>query len=81
MNKARWILALVLAACVSPAFAGRCPMDMQQIDAALAANPKLSAEQLAEVKELRAEGEAQHNAGDHAKSVETLAKAKAILGI
>jgi hypothetical protein len=56
-------------------------MDMQQIDAALAANPKLSAEQLAEVKKLRAEGEAQHNAGDHAKSVDTLAKAKAILGI
>jgi hypothetical protein len=56
-------------------------MDMQQIDAALAANPKLSAEQLAEVKKLRAEGEAQHTAGDHAKSVETLGKARAILGI
>jgi hypothetical protein len=81
MNTARWILALALATCVSPAFAMRCPMDMQQIDAALAANPKLSAEQLAEVKKLRAEGEAQHNAGDHAKSVDTLAKAKAILGI
>lgn len=57
------------------------PVDMQQIDAALAAHPKLSAEQLAEVKKLRAEGEAQHNAGDHAASVETLAKAKKILGI
>lgn len=81
MNKAKWILVLALAACVPSAFAMRCPMDMQQIDAALAANPKLSAEQLAEVKKLRAEGEAQHNGGDHAKSVETLAKAKAILGI
>jgi hypothetical protein len=81
MNKAKWILALALAACVPSAFAMHCPMDMQQIDAALAANPKLTAEQLAEVKKLRAEGEAQHNTGDHAKSVETLAKAKAILGI
>ena len=81
MRTARWILALALAVCVSPAFAGRCPMDMQQIDAALAANPTLSAEQLAEVKKLRAEGDAQHTAGDHAKSVETLGKARAILGI
>ena len=82
MNTARWVLALALAVGASTAaFANHCPVDMQQIDAALAANPKLSAEQLAEVKKLRAEGEAQHNSGDHAKSVETLAKAKAILGI
>jgi len=82
MNTARWVLALALAVGASTAaFANHCPVDMQQIDAALAANPKLSAEQLAEVKKLRAEGEAQHNGGDHAKSVETLAKAKAILGI
>ena len=82
MNTARWVLALALAVGASTAaFANHCPVDMQQIDAALAANPKLSAEQLAEVKKLRADGEAQHNAGDHAKSVETLGKAKAILGI
>jgi hypothetical protein len=81
MKTARWILAFALAAGSSAALANHCPIDMQQIDAALAANPKLSAEQLAEVKKLRAEGEAEHNAGDHAKSVETLAKAKAILGI
>jgi len=82
MNTARWVLALALAVGASTAaFANHCPVDMQQIDAALAANPKLSAEQLAEVKKLRADGEAQHNAGDHAKSVETLAKAKSILGI
>ena len=81
MNTARWILALVLAVGASTAFANHCPVDMQQIDAALATNPKLSAEQLAEVKKLRADGEAQHKAGDHAKSVETLGKAKAILGI
>ena len=55
MNTARWVLALALAVGASTAaFANHCPVDMQQIDAALAANPKLSAEQLAEVKKLRA---------------------------
>jgi hypothetical protein len=81
MKTARWILAFALAVGASTAFAAHCPADMAQIDAALAANPKLSAEQLAEVKKLRAEGEAQHNSGDHTRSVETLGKAKAILGI
>ena len=46
-----------------------------------AANPKLSAEQLAEVKKLRAEGEAFHKAGKHQESVATLGKAKTLLGI
>jgi hypothetical protein len=36
---------------------------------------------MAQVKELRALGEKQHQAGDHAASIETLAKAKALLGI
>ena len=75
------LLAVVLAFATATAMAAHCPMDMKQIDAALAENPKLSAEQLAEVKKLRAEGEAQHQAGNHAKSVETLGKAKKILGI
>ena len=62
MDTARWVLALALAVGASTAaLANHCPVDMQQIDAALAANSKLSAEQLAEVKKLRAEGEAQHN--------------------
>ncbi|WP_429166822.1 hypothetical protein [Aeromonas rivipollensis] len=59
----------------------RCPMDMKKIDDALATNPALSAEKLAEVKQLRAEGETLHNAGKHQESVDTLAKAMAILGI
>lgn len=58
-----------------------CPMDMKKIDDALAAGPALSAEQLAEVKQLRADGETLHNAGKHQESVDTLAKAMAILGI
>lgn len=71
--------ALTLAAGAANAF--HCPLDMKAIDEALAKKPNLSAQQLAEVKKLRAEGEALHNAGKHKESVETLGKAKSILGI
>ena len=71
--------ALFLAA--GPALAGQCPADMAKIDEALAASPDLTAEQLAEVEQLRAEGEAQHAAEQHQESVDTLAQAKTILGI
>jgi hypothetical protein len=63
------------------AFAFHCPQDMKKIDDALAANPKLSAEQMAEVKKYRAEGEDLHKAGKHAESIATLEKAEKILGI
>ncbi len=75
------LLAAMLSALAAPALAGHCPMDMKQIDTALAAQPKLTDEQLAEVKKYRAEGEALHKAGKHQESVESLGKAKAILGI
>jgi cell fate (sporulation/competence/biofilm development) regulator YmcA (YheA/YmcA/DUF963 family) len=75
------LLATLLAAVSTVAFAGHCPLDMKQIDEALSANPKLTTEQMAEVKKYRAEGEAFHKAGKHQESVETLAKAKAILKI
>ncbi|NWG45014.1 MAG: hypothetical protein HXY25_00505 [Alphaproteobacteria bacterium] len=75
-------LALGLAAgAAAPAFAMHCPADMKQIDAALAAGPELTEEQLARVKELRAEGEALHKAGNHKGSVEKLGEAKKILGL
>lgn len=73
------IVAGLLAA--APAFAFHCPADMAEIDAALAKNPKLSAQELADVKKLRAEGEALHKAGKHQESLDTLAKAKKILKI
>lgn len=64
-----------------PAFAGQCPADMAEIDQALAGEPNLSEEEMAQVQELREEGERLHEEGQHAESVETLAEAKAILGI
>src|SRR5262245_45386312 len=63
------------------AFANQCPVMMKAIDEGLAKNPQLTAEQLAEVKELRAQGETLHNEGAHAESMEALKKAEAILGI
>ncbi|SFO40182.1 hypothetical protein SAMN04487859_14112 [Roseovarius lutimaris] len=76
-------LTLATALCLmsAPAFAFHCPMDMGEIDAALAEGTTLSEAQLSEVQSLRAEGETLHNSGDHQGAVDTLAKAKAILGI
>ncbi len=76
-----FVAAVALLALAGPAFAFHCPRDMAAIDAALAENPALTAEQLAEVKKLRAEGEELHNSGKHQESVDTLAKAMEILGI
>lgn len=74
------ITAALLACLAGPAAAHQCPADMAQIDRALQ-SARLSAADLAKVKELRAEGEAQHKAGQHGASVKSLAQAKAILGL
>lgn len=63
------------------ALAFHCPADMKKIDAELATNPKLTSEQMSEVKKLRAEGETMHKAGKHQESVDMLAKAMKILAI
>jgi hypothetical protein len=73
------LAASLLAA--APVFAFHCPADMAAIDAALAKNPTLSAQEMADVKKLRADGEALHKAGKHQESVDTLAKAKKIIKI
>ena len=52
----------------------------QKIDAALP-KAKLDAQQMAQVKKLRAEGEQLHKAGKHGESMAALGKAKGILGI
>jgi hypothetical protein len=64
-----------------PAYAFHCPMDMKKIDAALASSPALTAQELTEVRELRAKGEAYHQAGQHQESVQVLGQAMKILGI
>ncbi len=75
------VAAVLTAALAAPALAFHCPKDMAEIDAALAQNPQITAEQLAEVTKLRAQGEALHNSGKHQEAVDALAQAKEILGI
>ena len=77
----RLAIVAALAFATTSAFAFHCPADMKKIDAALAKNPKLSAQQMKDVKKYRADGEALHKAGKHQESVDTLAKAMAILGV
>jgi uncharacterized protein YjeT (DUF2065 family) len=76
---------LAVATCLlfasTGAFAFHCPADMKKIDQAMAAKPKLSAEQLTEVKKLRGDGEALHKQGKHQESIDTLAKAMKMLSI
>lgn len=75
------ILTGALALASAAAFAFQCPTEMKKIDEAMAKKTSLSAEQMAEVKKLRAEGETLHKAGKHQESLDTLGKAKKMLGI
>lgn len=80
MRKLLAALALSFAM-TGTAFAHSCPTHMKAIDEALAKNPPLTAEQLAEVKEYREEGERLHNEGKHDESIAALKEAEEILGI
>jgi hypothetical protein len=79
--KVKSLIAVALLAASGAAMAFHCPADMKKIDDALAKSPKLTAEQMTEVKKYRADGEALHKAGKHQESVDTLAKAMKILDI
>ena len=79
--KSRMLVGAVAFAIAGGAWAFHCPADMAKIDAALAKNPKLTAEQLAEVKKQRADGETAHKAGRHQEAVDTLAKAMKTLDV
>lgn len=79
--KLKTALAAALLAVSTGAWAFHCPADMKKIDEAMAKNPQLSAEQMAQVKSWRAEGEALHKAGKHQEAVDTLAKALKTLGM
>lgn len=79
--KLQALIAAALLSAAGTAFATQCPGDMKKIDEALAKSPKLSTEQMAEVKKYRAEGETLHKAGKHKESVDTLAKAMKILKV
>jgi len=75
------LVAAMLATATGLVLANNCPNEMKAIDAKLASNPMLSAADMAKVKQLRAEGEAQHKAGKHDASMKSLGEAKKLLGI
>ncbi|MBC8239765.1 MAG: hypothetical protein H8E30_04730 [Alphaproteobacteria bacterium] len=75
------LAAALIVGISTSAFAGSCPLNMKQVDAALAAGPQLSSAQMTQVVELRAKGEADHKSGKHAASVKALHEAMVILGI
>jgi hypothetical protein len=78
----RYILAATLfVLTLTPALAAECPAEIGKIDAALAANPKISADKLIEAEKLRDQGEDLCDAGKTDESQMALNQAKAILGI
>jgi hypothetical protein len=81
MKKFTLFFAATLLAISTAALAFHCPSDMKKIDAALAAGPQISAEQMDSVKKLRAEGEALHKEGKHQESLDKLGQAMSILGM
>ncbi len=80
MNLAKSILMAGLMSFSGLAAAHGCPNEMKQIDAALQVST-VEASKLDAAKKLRAEGEAQHKAGDHDASMASLKQAKQLLGI
>jgi hypothetical protein len=81
MKRTKTALFVATLFAAGTALASHCPQEMKKIDEALAKSPNITAAQMDEVKKYRAEGEALHKAGKHQESVDTLAKAEAILGI
>lgn len=73
------LLLLLVAAPL--ALAHNCPNEMKAIDAKLNSTSGMSAENMAKVKQLRAEGETYHKEGKHDESMKALGEAKKLLGI
>lgn len=79
--KRSFALAVAMIFASGTALAFHCPKDMKEIDDALAKKPKLTEAQMKDVTKMRADGEAHHKAGKHQEAVDSLAKAKGILGM
>jgi len=61
------------------AYAGSCPLLMKEIDQLIEQSKQLSKEQLAEIQQLRQQGEEAHNQGDHKESEDLLKQALELL--
>jgi hypothetical protein len=74
------LFAVLLLSVSSLAFAHNCPNEMKAIDAKMKSAKGLSAEDMAKVKTLRADGEKFHKEGKHTESMKSLQEAKKMLG-
>ena len=77
MLKVVFFLIVIFAS--NLAYAGSCPLLMKEIDQLIEQSKQLSKEQLAEIKQLRQQGEEAHNQGDHKESEELLKQALELL--
>ncbi|OWW20736.1 hypothetical protein [Noviherbaspirillum denitrificans] len=75
------ILAVLLLSVSALASAHNCPNEMKAIDAKLGSASGISAENMAKIKSLRADGEKFHKEGKHDESMKALGEAKKMLGI
>jgi hypothetical protein len=73
------VLAVLLISASSIAFAHNCPNEMKAIDAKLSSTQGMSADDMAKIKSLRAEGEKFHKEGKHTESMQSLQQAKKML--
>jgi len=75
------LLAVLLFSVSSLALAHNCPNEMKAIDAKLGDASGISADNMAKIKSLRADGEKLHKEGKHDESMKALGEAKKLLGI
>ena len=73
------VLFLIVFFASNLAYAGSCPLLMKEIDQLIEQSKQLSKEQLAEIKQLRQQGEEAHNQGDHKESEDLLKQALELL--
>lgn len=78
----RLVLAIAMAcAAAAPAWAGQCQDDIAKIDAAMAADQKLTPDQKQQVDDLRNQAVQLCGAGNENEGLDSTAQAKAILNI
>ncbi len=75
----RLLILLISALFSTPLWAAHCPADMAKIDALLQSKPPSDPAVLAQVQQLRAEGETLHTSGQHGEAVQALGEALELL--
>ncbi len=75
------VVAALVVAMASPAFAKHCPKDVNIIDQAMSKAMGLSEMQMTEIKSMRNIGASLHKRGRHGESIKALHQAAKMLGV